>query len=190
MPNDVLSFNGKYLGLFKPSTKCACLRFLAIFQISSSVSMLVSNITGGALGNQTPGALSEPIIELGLGFWLLWGLKQKNEEPILHYSFAQFLLAVKGTIDFIAYTSVALYTNNFTQFRSEIITVCFGIVTQAYYSYISWSFVVIVLRTRSSFSEDTTVRGNQGLFEVSSDLHSDLLESTERAEVDPPRISR
>jgi len=112
---DALSTNGKFLNRWSPASTCKCccsrkltlsggLWWLAVVQILISTGDLISKIAASSNENKPPESLSEPTVEIGLALLMLDAIKNVKKTPILHFSFVQFILAVKGAIDCIALT--------------------------------------------------------------------------------------
>jgi len=158
---ETLAINGKFMGLWAPATKCKCwcgrmlslsggLWWLAVYQIVFAAGSLIGKIITSASGSY-PYEMSAPIVELGLGIWMMRGVQQIDKEPVLHFSFVQILLAVKASLDCFIGTIYSLSKIANNDENSSLIVVgtiftllyyYFTIPTKVMSSFIAWSFVV------------------------------------------------
>jgi hypothetical protein len=190
---DALSTNGKFLNRWSPASTCKCccsrkltlsggLWWLAVVQILISTGDLISKIAASSNENKPPESLSEPTVEIGLALLMLDAIKNVKKTPILHFSFVQFILAVKGAIDCIALTLFLFITagqgDDDGSMKvaigvSALIYAWCTVPYKVYYSFIAWSFIA------TSFPVDLEELKKQDNFRLASSIRA---HSVSRAE--------
>jgi hypothetical protein len=111
-----------------------------------SLGSLLTKIVVAIYKEENPDELSKPMIDFALACWVLRGIDKGSADPVYHFSFAQFLLAVSGAIDLFVTTIFCIVSNadNGGAVLAGVIifNLIYGYFTvpyKFYYSYIAWS---------------------------------------------------
>ena len=171
-----LTIDGKFIGRWEPATTCKCfcgrrlsvddgLRWLGGIQICLSLFQMTWKLMHSIVTEEMPEELSEPAIDFALACWMLRGIDKGAADPINHFSFAQFLLAVKLSVDLLVATVFTIST--LKDSSGVVVTIIFSLVygyftipCKIYYSFMAWSKAQHLCRHPASTGGIGLVEGN------------------------------